>query len=246
MSQQTVVVTGGGTGIGRAIASRLASESARVVIVGRRRDVLETAAREIGAGVTAWRADLSDPSDIEALAAHVEEELGTLDVLVNNAGGSSREPVESLADLARKWQETLSQNVISSVVTTKALEPLLRRPGGRVIVISSAAAKSGGGDAAYGSAKAAVNRWIVSLASDLGPDGITANVVAPGFVPDTELYGAGGAPVEWSDLIVRGIAMGRVGTPDDVADAVAYLASPGASWVTGTVFEVNGGRRINL
>jgi 3-oxoacyl-[acyl-carrier protein] reductase len=246
MNQRTVVVTGGGTGIGRAIARRFANESARVVIVGRRLDVLEATAKELGSAVTAWRADLSEPADVEALAAHVGDELGGLDVLVNNAGGSHREPVESLADLARKWQDTLLQNVISSVVTTKAFEPLLRRPGGRVIVISSSAARSGGGDAAYGSAKAALNRWVLSLANELGGEGITANVVAPGFVPDTELYGEGGIPREWSELVVRGIAARRPGTPDDIADAVEYLASTGASWVNGTVFEVDGGRRINL
>jgi 3-oxoacyl-[acyl-carrier protein] reductase len=243
MSDRTVVVTGGGTGIGRGVAAAFARGGDRVLVVGRRKEVLEACAAELGGRVTTFRADVGDSADVDRLAAHVRDSFGTVDVLVNNAGGAHRQPVESTADLARKWAQTLTQNVVSAVITTHAVQPLLRRPGGRIVVISSAAARSPGGDAAYASAKAALNRWIVTLASDVGAEGITANVVAPGFVPDTELYGPTGAAPEWSERVAKGIAARRVGTPADIASAVLYLASTEASWVTGTVFEVDGGRR---
>jgi 3-oxoacyl-[acyl-carrier protein] reductase len=252
MDERTAVVTGGGTGIGRAITAALAEQGQRVVVVGRRFDVLQACANELTAAagkpasVTAFRADLTDVDDVAALAEHVRAELGTLDILVNNAGGSQRGPVDSLADLAAKWRDTMTQNVVSAVITTEALRPLLRRPGGRVVVISSRSARSGGGDSAYASSKAALNRWIVSLASELGGDGITANVVSPGFVPDTELYGDAGPAPEWHARIAKGIAMGRVGEPSDIASVVRYVTSPEAGWVTGTVVEVDGGVRISL
>jgi 3-oxoacyl-[acyl-carrier protein] reductase len=243
MSERTVVITGGGTGIGRGITAAFAAAGDRVLVVGRRQGVLDDCAAQFGGQVVTFRADASDPADVDLLAAHVRDEFGVVDVLVNNAGGAHRDSVGSTADLARKWAQTMTQNVVSAVITTHALQPLLRRPGSRVIVISSAAARSAGGDVAYASSKAALNRWIVTLASDLGADGITANVVAPGFVPDTELYGPTGAASEWSERVAKGIAARRVGTPADIASAVAYLASAEASWVTGTVFEVDGGRR---
>jgi 3-oxoacyl-[acyl-carrier protein] reductase len=252
MDERSAVVTGGGTGIGRAIAAVLAEQGQRVLVVGRRLDVLQACADSLNsridgpARVTAFRADLTDVDDVGALAEHVRTNVGTLDVLVNNAGGSRRGSVESLADVAAKWQDTMTQNVVSAVITTEALRPMLRRPGGRVIVISSRSARSGGGDSAYASSKAALNRWIVSLASELGGDGITANVVSPGFVPDTELYGDTGPAPEWHARIAKGIAMGRVGEPSDIASAVSYVASAEATWITGTVFEVDGGVRSFL
>ena len=98
---------------------------------------------------------------------------------------------------------------------------------------------------AYGSSKAAVNRWIQALASQVGSEGITANALAPGFVPDTELYDGGMDPA-WTERVARGIAVGRVGTPEDIAEAVRWLVSPGAGFVNGTVLEVDGGRVVRV
>lgn len=242
--QRTAVVTGGGTGLGRGITRALAADGYRVAVVGRRQEVLDVVAEETGAHVVV--ADLTDPAQVERAAGEIVAALGApVDALVLNAGGSDRGPVETLAELAEHWSRTVSQNVLSAVLLEHALRPHLRRPGGRVVAVTSAAARSGGGGVAYGSSKAAVNRWIQALASQVGSEGITANALAPGFVPDTELYDGGMDPA-WTERVARGIAVGRVGTPEDIADAVRWLVSPGAGFVNGTVLEVDGGRVVRV
>ncbi|KJE20553.1 dehydrogenase of unknown specificity, short-chain alcohol dehydrogenase like [Frankia torreyi] len=243
----TAVVTGGGTGIGRAIARALAERGDRVVIVGRRPDRLESAAKDInaevgGPPVLPFAADVTDPDQVERLAGFVTGEFGTLDVLVNNAGGTHPAPVTSLRDLAARHTTLYLQNVVSALLVTQALGPAIRRPGGRIIMISSRSARSAGGDPGYAATKAALNRIVVGLANDYGPDGVTVNAVAPGYVPDTELY-SGAIPAEWHERIVAGISVGRGGAPAEIATVVRDLAAPGSSFVNGTVIEVDGGLR---
>jgi len=248
---RSAVVTGGGTGIGAAIVAALAADGCRVVSVGRRAEVLQTAAEKVNGDlgrelVSPYRADLTDVDDVAALADHVGAAIGEVDVLVNNAGGADHRPLDTLAAVADHWRATLSQNLISAILVTHALKPLLRRPGGRVIAISSAASRGRGGEVAYASSKAAMNRWVLSLATELGGDGITANVVLPGFVPATELYGPDGAPDERRAQSARAIAVGRAGEPEDVAAMVRFLASEEASWVSAATVEVDGGVKVML
>jgi 3-oxoacyl-[acyl-carrier protein] reductase len=240
---RTAVVTGGGTGIGRAIALTLAQDGYRVAVVGRRRDVLGPVADEVGGLAVA--ADLTVVEDVERAAREIVDELGVVDALVLNAGGTDRRTLESLADVAASWTATFEQNVLSAVLLEHALRPHLRRPGGRVVAITSASARSGGGTLPYGCSKAAVNRWIVTLASTLGADGITVNALAPGFVPDTELY-EGEFDPQWLQQVSSGIAVRRVGQPEDIASSVRWLVSPDAGFVSGTVVEVDGGRTIKV
>jgi 3-oxoacyl-[acyl-carrier protein] reductase len=240
---RTAVVTGGGTGIGRAIALTLAQDGYRVAVVGRRRDVLGPVADEVGGLAVA--ADLTVVEDVERAAREIVDELGVVDALVLNAGGTDRRLLESLADVAASWTATFEQNVLSAVLLEHALRPHLRRPGGRVVAITSASARSGGGTLPYGCSKAAVNRWIVTLASTLGADGITVNALAPGFVPDTELY-EGEFDPQWLQQVSSGIAVRRVGQPEDIASSVRWLVSPDAGFVSGTVVEVDGGRTIKV
>ncbi|WP_431682800.1 SDR family NAD(P)-dependent oxidoreductase [Kitasatospora sp. KL5] len=247
--QQLAVVSGGGTGIGKAIARELAAGGYRVAVVGRRTEVLERACEEIartvgGPAAVPVTADLTDPAQVAA-AARTIAALGPVDVLVNNAGAVITPPVDQTLDaLAEAWRRDLDTNLLSAVLLTTALSGELRRPGGRLIVISSAAAQRGGAGphsaGSYAAAKAALHGWAFGLARQLGPDGITVNVLAPGYVADTEIFGAGWTP-EFHAGKVADTLVGRAGTPDDVAAAVAYLASPAAGYVTGQVIGINGG-----
>ncbi|MFJ2863165.1 SDR family NAD(P)-dependent oxidoreductase [Kitasatospora sp. NPDC087314] len=243
------VVSGGGTGIGRAIAARLAADGHRVVILGRRPEVLEQAREAIertaGPGrIVPLAADLTDPEAVEAAAGRIAA-LGPVDVLVNNAGAIVTPPDgDGLAALARVWRRDLDANLLTAVLLTTALQGRLRRPGGRLVVISSAAAQRGGAGShsagSYAAAKAALHGWAFGLARQLGPDGVTVNVLAPGYIEDTEIFGAGWS-AEFHAGKVADTLVGRAGTPADVAEAVAYLASPAAGYLTGQVIGLNGG-----
>ncbi|WP_189330681.1 SDR family NAD(P)-dependent oxidoreductase [Actinoplanes ianthinogenes] len=245
MSSRLAVVSGGATGIGRAIAAGFARDGHRVVIIGRRSGLLRQAAAEIDpALVIPVSADLTDPGQVERAAAEIAG-LGPVDVLVNNAGATVTPPSrEGLAGLADAWRRDLDTNLITAVLLTNALLDRLRRPGGRLIMISSAAAQRGGAGAhsagSYAAAKAGLHGWAFGLARQLGPDGITVNVLAPGYIQDTEIFHGQDTP-EFVATKVADTLVGRAGTPADVAAAVGYLASPEAGYLTGQIIGLNGG-----
>lgn len=239
MSARTVVVTGGGTGIGRAVAAGFAAAGDTVVVTGRRRSKLDEVVADLGAKVSAVDFDASDPA---AVTEALDRLPATVDVLVNTAGGNTAfgrpAPVPGdLAAVAAAWRENFDANVLTAVLVTTALLPRMPE-GGRIVTISSIAAKRGGGS--YGAAKGAVESWTASLAADLGPRGITTNLVAPGLTAGTEFF-QGRLTDERRDKNIAETMTGRAGTVDDVAAAVHYLASPAAGHVTGQVLHVNGG-----
>jgi 3-oxoacyl-[acyl-carrier protein] reductase len=230
-----VVVSGGGTGIGRAIAHRFATGGDAVTIIGRRPDVLKTAAAELG---PLARPLVCDLTDAEAVEQAVRALPNHIDVLVNNAGSRDRAGHSAgLPGVRGRWLSDFERNVLTAVLLTEAVRDRLVSPGGRVITMSSLAALRG--NDSYGAAKAALLAWNHSLATTLGPRQVTANVVVPGFVAGTEFFGEPSA-----DELARRAGqtlVGRVGQPDDVASAVYFLASPETGYITGEFLNCNGG-----
>jgi 3-oxoacyl-[acyl-carrier protein] reductase len=231
------VVTGGGTGIGRATAGMLAGEGYDVLIVGRRADVLADAVKWVGPQATAVTADVSDPAQIAQVVAAVGDR--PVDVLVNNAGAYVGGQSSTLEQVAAHWQANFESNVLTAVLTTTALLPSLRRPGGRIILTSSIAAQKGGGGP-YSAAKAALHGYVLDLATDLGDQGITANVISPGYVTDSEFF-AGRMTPAGHESRVGATLVKRAGVPEDIAEAVRWLIGPGGDYVTGQIINVNGG-----
>jgi 3-oxoacyl-[acyl-carrier protein] reductase len=239
MDGRVAVVTGGGTGIGRAVATTLAARGDRVAILGRRAEVLERTAAELGC---VWRqADVTVRDQVQSAVDWVVAELGPgIDVLVNNAGGTGAVAGDApLEEAERVWDEVVDANLKGPFLMSRAAIPHLRRPGGRIVNLSSVAAFTGRGGP-YAAAKAGVVGLTYALALELGPLGITANAVAPGFIENTEFFGSGLSEQGRQERLNR-IPAGRSGHPDEIGAAVAYLTSAEAAYVNGEVHHVNGG-----
>ncbi|MFI7537833.1 SDR family NAD(P)-dependent oxidoreductase [Streptosporangium sp. NPDC049376] len=233
---RVIVVTGGGTGIGKAIAARFAADGDQVLITGRRAGVLEKTAEEIGG--TALAADLSDPAEVARVRAALAERFGVIDVLVNNAGGNIERHGGS-GGVAERWTSNFRANVLTAVLPTEAFRDLLN-PSGRIVFITSIAAFRGSGGTSYGPMKAALHPYVFDLAAALGPRGITVNAVAPGLVEDTEFFGDTLSEERRAALVTQ-THTGRAGTPGDIAETVHWLASSGSGHVTAQIIQVNGG-----
>ncbi|MEE4542370.1 SDR family oxidoreductase [Streptomyces sp. V4-01] len=238
-----IVVSGGGTGIGKATAAAFAADGDRVTVIGRREDVLRDAVAELsdlyGPGSADFQtADLSEPDQVRAAVARLAQD-GPVDVVVTNAGGNvAFDDDGTLEGIADGYRRNFAANVLTAVLLTEALLPHLRRPGGRIVHLSSIAAVRGPGS--YGGAKAAVHAYTYELAQRLGADGITANAVAPGYVGGTEFFGDRATP-QFVATRVAGTLTGKPGHPDEIAAAIRYLASPAAAYVTGQIPHINGG-----
>jgi NAD(P)-dependent dehydrogenase (short-subunit alcohol dehydrogenase family) len=244
--KRTVVVTGGGSGIGRAIARRFAETGDTVYVLGRRPANLDETASGF-ATIIPVTTDITDLEAVEAARSRIVGGSGAIDVLVNCAGGSARiEEGLPLVEAVQTWNRLITLNLTGTFIMTYALKQHIRRPGGRVINMTSSAAfaGSGRGGEAYAAAKSGVHGLSRTLVHQLSPQGITVNCVAPGLVEGTEFF----APAAAEDLIERVIATtpaGRSGRPEDVAAAVFYLASNEASYVTGQILHVNGGKQFS-
>ncbi|MFF8730809.1 SDR family NAD(P)-dependent oxidoreductase [Streptomyces sp. NPDC015171] len=239
---RNIVISGGGTGIGRAAAQTFAAGGDRVLLLGRRAEVLEKAGVP---GALSYAADLAEPDQVRGVARFVATELGAVDVLVHSAGGAGyREPPaagdDPLDRVAHDWTLNFRQNVLTAALLTEALKSRLAEPGGRVLFISSIAAYRGSGTGAYAAAKAGLHPYAHELARELGPHGITVNVVAPGYIEDTEFFGDSMDEARRERLIAD-TSTRRAGTPGDVAETLHWLASPAAGHITSQVIQVNGG-----
>jgi 3-oxoacyl-[acyl-carrier protein] reductase len=234
-NSREVVVTGGGTGIGYAVAAAFAAAGDNVTITGRREEVLTEAATLLGARPVVF--DAADPAAVETALGELPSHI---DVLVNNAGGNTDfldAEDGGLAGFAAAFERNLKSNVVSAALVTHALRDRLADDA-RIVTIGSIAAHTGAGS--YGAAKAAVEAWNVSVAREFGSRGITANVVAPGLIGETEFF-HGQLSDRRREWLVGNTMNKRPGTPEDVAAVVTFLASPAAGHVTGQVVHVNGG-----
>jgi 3-oxoacyl-[acyl-carrier protein] reductase len=235
---KTALVTGASGGIGGAIARALHAQGAAVVLSGTRRDALGSLADTLGERAHVCAADLRDPAAPDALIEAAEKAAGPVSVLVNNAGFTRDMLAIRMKD--EDWQAVLDLDLTAPFrLARAALRGMLRRRAGRIISIASIVGATGNaGQANYAAAKAGLAGMSKALAQEVGSRGITVNIVAPGFIetPMTDALNE-----TQRAKLAASIPLGRLGQPEDVASAVAYLASDEAGWVTGATLHVNGG-----
>jgi 3-oxoacyl-[acyl-carrier protein] reductase len=237
---RVAIVTGASRGIGRAIAKRLASQGAHVVATARAENARAVVDEIVAAGGRAesLSLDVSEPGSADSTVAATIEKFGRIDVLVNNAGITRDQLM--LRMKRDDWEAVIATNLTAAFTLTQAvLKPMIRQRAGRIICISSVVGQSGNaGQANYAASKAGIIGFAKSVALEVASRGITVNVVAPGMI-DTDMTRAvtARAREEWEARI----PLKRLGTPDDIASAVCFLASDEASYITGQVLAVNGG-----
>jgi NAD(P)-dependent dehydrogenase (short-subunit alcohol dehydrogenase family) len=246
LESRTAVVTGGTSGIGLAVAKRLAAEGAHVLVTGRRQGAVEAAVASIaeaGGAATGVTGDVSRDDDLDRLMAAVEARGAGLDVLVANAGGGE---FASLADTTREhYRATFDTNVGGTVFTVQKALPLLNEGASVVLLGSTAATRSSATFGMYGASKAAIRSFGRAWAAELAPRGIRVNTIVPGPI---ETPGLGGlapdaeAAAGLFSMLASTVPLGRLGRPEEIAEAVLFLASPASSFMTGAELDVDGGQ----
>lgn len=242
LMEQVCLVTGGSRGIGRAIVLAMASAGADVAFTYQhskeQAEEVAKAARAKGCRCQAYQADVASPSDMQNIVRQVIKEFGTITVLVNNAGINRDKSFLKMT--AQMWDEVMRVNLDGVFHTTQLVaQDMVNKGHGRIINISSIVGQTGNfGQANYAATKGALIAFTESLARELARKGVTVNAVAPGFI-ETDMVA--GMPQEALQQVRSMTPMGRLGKPEEIADAVVFLASDRASFVTGQVLGVNGG-----
>lgn len=243
---KVALVTGGSRGIGRAIALLLAERGAKLVINYNRNleeaNAVVAAIEGKGGQAVAVQGDVSIPADAQSLVEQTVKTYGRIDILVNNAGITKDTLMMRMSE--SDWDAVLDTNLKGAYLCAKAaLRPMLKTKGGRIINISSISGQAGsGGQTNYSAAKAGLIGFTKALAREVGSRSITVNAVAPGFI-ETDM--TNGLAEEFKQKALAQIPLERFGKPEDVAEAVAFLASDAANYITGQVLAVNGGMVMN-
>ena len=239
--QRVAIVTGASRGIGRAIALRLAKDGRHVVCVARSKGPLDELVAEIknaGGHATAMPCDLADGAAVTAMVESVAKDLGRIDILVNNAGITRDNLILRMSD--EEFDEVINTNLRAVFVACRAAaRPMMKGKFGRIVNIASTSGLVGNaGQANYAAAKSGLTGLTKSIARELGGKGVTANVIAPGFI-QTEM--TANLPAEVIDKVKAAMALKTLGTPEDIAAAVAYATSDEAGFLTGQTIAVDGG-----
>jgi 3-oxoacyl-[acyl-carrier protein] reductase len=243
---RVALVTGASRGIGLAIAKLLAAEGAHVALAARGEDDLKHACAEVGPNASWYRADVTDPAAAQAMAQEVERQRGGIDILVCNVGSGASVPPGQ--ETPAEWRRVMDLNLFATTNTIEAARPVMQRGSGdrAIVCVSSICGLAAlGAPVTYSAAKAALNATVRGLARPLAQDGIRINAVAPGNI----LFDGG----TWArklaenkagvdDMLAREVPLRRLGTPEEIADVVGFLASPRAAFVTGTVIVADGGQ----
>ncbi|WP_040208754.1 SDR family NAD(P)-dependent oxidoreductase [Neobacillus jeddahensis] len=249
-SQSIAVVTGAGSGIGRAVAVRLASEGAKVILVGRTKNKLEETADVINLSskiplAEIFTADCTDGEDVIELAEYIQKDYGDLHILVNNAGGSRHSRLLDIPE--QEWDYVQDANLKSVFLVSKSLGKIMVEGAGQedhnraIVNVASLSGHQAGAEIPhYSAAKAGVINLTKALALELAPYRIRVNSVSPGFV-ETPLTESGLKNDRFVKAIQRNTALNRIGHPEEIANVIAFAASPEASYMTGTDLLVDGG-----
>ncbi|MCL7451663.1 MAG: SDR family oxidoreductase [Anaerolineae bacterium] len=246
LRDKVVLVTGAGRGIGLGIAQALAAEGARVAVCDISARLLDEALTQIqalGGQALAFEMDVTSKPQISRVVGEVVARWGTVDILVNNAGIYEVLPVEEISEA--QWDRVLAVNLKGAFLCCQAVIPAMKEQrSGRIVNIASSAGKTGGtlAGAHYSASKAGLINLTKQLARELGPFGITVNAVAPGRIDTPMIHAVSDAE---NEAFAQRTPLGRLGTPEDVAHAVVFLASERASFITGEIVDVNGGLLID-
>jgi meso-butanediol dehydrogenase/(S,S)-butanediol dehydrogenase/diacetyl reductase len=237
---QVILITGAGSGIGRAIARAFLEQGASVAAIGRNHESLKETVSGFGPErAIAVVADVTDTMQITSAVDAVSDRFGRLDAVIANAGHSEPSLIDTFDEAA--WQRMRSVNLDSVIQLTRLTAPLLRASRGSFIAVSSIAGLRGDwGQFAYNATKGAVNALVQSLALDLGRDGVRVNAVAPAFTVSRLTKDRLDDP-HFTERLMDRIALDRVAQPEDIARAVLFLASPDAGYITGVILPVDGG-----
>jgi NAD(P)-dependent dehydrogenase (short-subunit alcohol dehydrogenase family) len=247
MSENKVaIVTGGGSGIGLAIAERFVANSITTIIVGRDEQKLDAAKERLGNLCVPISFDLNELSGIPSLVERIKDEFGTIDILVNNAGINQKKEFTEVTD--EEFQRILSTNVTAVfALSREVVKCMLDKGSGAIVNISSMASQYGIPKViAYTASKSAIEGMTKAMATELSPKGIRVNCIAPGFIATAMSAKALNNDPERRDKALGRTPMGFLGDPSDVADAALFLATDASKYITGTILRVDGGNAIGF